>query len=63
MLQIKFRKGLVKSLSGLNDKLGLGASTFHLSVHLMDMFMDCHEIAQQQLMLTASTCLLISGSS
>lgn len=59
--QIKFRKGLVKSLSGLNDKLGLGASTFHLSVHLMDMFMDCHEIAQQQLMLTASTCLLISA--
>ncbi|KAI9564632.1 putative cyclin-J-like [Daphnia sinensis] len=45
----------------LNDKLGLSLSTFHLAVHLLDIFMDCHEIDQQQLMLAGSTCLLIAA--
>lgn len=62
IFQLPFRQELIKNLKQLNDKLDLSLSTFHLAVHLLDIFMDCHEIDQQQLMLAGSTCLLIAGN-
>ena len=59
--QINVRRELIKSLKWLADKLRLGGTTFHVSVYLLDFFMDSCVIEHHQLMLTASTCLFISG--
>lgn len=58
---MSYRKYLIRSLNQLSEKLGLAATTLHVAVHLLDYFMDSHGIEPHQLMLTASSCLFLSG--
>ncbi len=60
-IQLNHRKDLLEELYLLSKKLKLSNTTYHLAVHLLDIFMDHHEIDVKQLMLAASSCLLISG--
>lgn len=59
--QLMYRKSILKDLRLLSDKLSLGAATLHLSVRLLDIFMDNYEIEEKQLILAASSCLLVAG--
>ena len=55
-----FCRYLVDWIATVADALDLSASTKHLSLSLMDFFMDEHAISQNQLKLVALGCLFIA---
>lgn len=59
--QISGRGPLIDVIKESAAKLSLGPSTVHLSVYMLDLFMDSHDILPHQLILTAQTCLFVAG--
>lgn len=60
--QITVRRYLVDWLAIIFEKTGSSYGILHLSVALMDYFMDNHDIPEAQLHLVALTCFLLAGS-
>lgn len=56
-----FRNQLVEHLKLIATNKGFAYSTLHLSVYLMDIFMDNHEITSDKLLLVANVCLLLAA--
>lgn len=59
--QIGVRRYLVDWLAIIVEKIGSSYGILHLSVTLMDYFMDNHDIPEPQLHLVALTCFLVAG--
>ena len=60
--QLSLRRYLVDWLAIIFEKMGCSYGILHLSVCLMDFFMDNHDIPEPQLHLVALTCFLLAGS-
>ena len=60
--QIAVRRYLVDWLAIIFEKIGSSYGILHLSVTLMDYFMDNHDIPEPQLHLVALTCFLLAGT-
>ena len=59
--QLALRRYLVDWLAIIFEKMGSSYGILHLSVSLMDFFMDNHDIPEPQLHLVALTCFLLAG--
>jgi hypothetical protein len=59
--QLAVRRYLVDWLAIIFEKIGSSYGILHLSVTLMDYFMDNHDIPEPQLHLVALTCFLLAG--
>ena len=59
--QINVRRYLVDWLAIIFEKIGSSYGILHLSVTLMDYFMDNHDIPEPKLHLVALTCFLVAG--
>ena len=60
--QLAIRRYLVDWLAIIFEKIGSSYGILHLSVSLMDFFMDNHDIPEPQLHLVALTCFLLAGT-
>nr|XP_027223385.1 cyclin-J-like protein isoform X2 [Penaeus vannamei] len=60
--QLAMRGALVEFLRIVSERLKLSVATTHLSVYLLDRFMDAHHISDNQLRLTALTAILLAGT-
>lgn len=60
--QLSVRRYLVDWLAIIFEKVGSSYGILHLSVSLMDYFMDNHDIPEPQLHLVALSCFLIAGT-
>lgn len=61
--QIQHRDWLVEWMSATCEKFSLSTTCLHLSVLILDLFMDNFEIDNHQLYLLAISCIQISGKS
>lgn len=61
LFQLAMRGALVEFLRIVSERLKLSVATTHLSVYLLDRFMDAHHISDNQLRLTALTAILLAG--
>lgn len=59
--QLAVRRYLVDWLAIIFEKIGSSYGILHLSVALMDYFMDNHDIPEPQLHLVALTCFLLAA--
>ncbi|XP_063907224.1 cyclin-J [Zophobas morio] len=59
--QISFRKHLVQHLKNICGEKSLSRCCLHLSVYLLDIFMDNHKIAAEKLLLVGNVCLLLAA--
>ena len=59
--QLYFRRELVDFLTAVSKDLCISTGTRHLSIRLMDLFMDGHNVMDYRLKLMALTCLFIAG--
>lgn len=59
--QLAMRSALVEFIRVVCEKLRLSVATTHLSVYLLDRFMDAHQISDNQLRLTALTAILLAA--
>ena len=59
--QLAVRRYLVDWLAIIFEKIGSSYGILHLSVTLMDYFMDNHDIPEPQLHLVALTCFLLAA--
>ncbi|XP_042240677.1 cyclin-J-like [Homarus americanus] len=59
--QIPMRAGIIEFLCMVSERLKLSVATTHLSVYLLDRFMDAHQIADSQLRLTALAAILLAA--
>lgn len=59
--QLALRRYLVDWLAIIFEKMGSSYGILHLSVSLMDFFMDNHDIPEPQLHLVALTCFLLAA--
>ncbi|XP_042879250.1 cyclin-J-like isoform X1 [Penaeus japonicus] len=59
--QLAMRGALVEFLRIVSERLKLSVATTHLSVYLLDRFMDAHHISDNQLRLTALTAILLAA--
>lgn len=59
--QLHLRKELVRIIGQTCEKLRLCILVQHLSVHLLDFFMDCHNVEIEQLQLTALGCIVVAA--
>ncbi|KAL1460659.1 hypothetical protein WDU94_012620 [Cyamophila willieti] len=60
--ELEYRSELVRWLKALQKELNFSTLSLHLSVHLMDYFMDNHMIAIEKLSRVALVCMLIAVS-
>ncbi|XP_071551157.1 cyclin-J isoform X3 [Panulirus ornatus] len=59
--QLSMRGTLIEFLCLVSERLKLSVATTHLSVYLLDRFMDAHHISDNQLRLTALTAILLAA--
>lgn len=59
--QIDYRQYLVDLMCTIAESKGLNKTTVHLSVYILDMFMDNHNIYPERLKLVALVCLLLAA--
>ena len=55
------RDALVEFVRVICEHLKLSVTTTHLSIYLLDRFMDAHHISDNQLRLSALTAILLGG--
>ena len=55
------REALVEFIEVICEHQQLSRTTTHLTVYLLDRFMDAHNIYDHQLKLTALSCILLAG--
>lgn len=58
--QLEFRNTLVETARTICTELLLSRTTLHLSIYIIDRFMDQFEIAQQRLLMFSAVCVLIA---
>lgn len=61
LIQGKSRRDAVNHIMNITSEKKLTHCTQQLAVYILDIFMDNHYIATEQLLLLANTCLLIAG--
>nr|CAD7259664.1 unnamed protein product [Timema shepardi] len=59
--QSQFRPSLVGWMSTVAERMKLCNTTVHLSIYILDVFMDNHSITTERLILVALVCLLLAA--
>ncbi|PSN34498.1 Cyclin-J [Blattella germanica] len=59
--QFKYRNVLVTWMRTIAEDLHLNNTTVHLSIYLLDIFMDNHRIVETRLNLVALVCILLAA--
>nr|CAD7462372.1 unnamed protein product [Timema tahoe] len=57
----QFRPSLVSWMSNVAERMKLCNTTVHLSIYILDVFMDNHSITTERLILVALVCLLLAA--
>nr|CAD7197384.1 unnamed protein product [Timema douglasi] len=57
----QFRPSLVSWISTVAERMKLCNTTVHLSIYILDVFMDNHSITTERLILVALVCLLLAA--
>ncbi|XP_064465601.1 cyclin-J-like isoform X2 [Ornithodoros turicata] len=59
--QLHLRRDLLRIIEHACEKLSLCILVQHLSVHLLDFFMDCHDVGRDQLQLMTLGCVIVAA--
>ncbi|KAH1027424.1 hypothetical protein HUJ05_000935 [Dendroctonus ponderosae] len=59
--QLGYRLGVVKYLRNLCANKKFSICCLHLAVYLLDIFMDCHSIKPDEIVLLANVCVLLAA--
>nr|CAD7575953.1 unnamed protein product [Timema californicum] len=61
LIESQFRPSLVGWMSTVAERMKLCNTTVHLSIYILDVFMDNHSITTERLILVALVCLLLAA--
>ncbi|KAL1505912.1 hypothetical protein ABEB36_005361 [Hypothenemus hampei] len=59
--QLEYRPGIVNYLRKICTDRKFSHCCLHLAIYLIDIFMDCHDIKPEKILLFANICLLLSA--